>query len=231
MRNYLLIGLTGAFATMVAPAFAADCELVDKKFEQRVAENPASREAFHNRLIKDLRQLRKTALKLQTMGYADACATVMTTIKDIRDNPKAVRMHLLANSDPDEVNMNYYERQQLAMKRAKSLSEIGGIHSGDIVGVEVYGKKGKSVGEIDDIIVSADDRKAFAVVSFGGFLGFGEEQVAVPLSKIKIDGTGDAVFIPITGQAIQRAPRFKTGTRDWISDEKWLDKNFNFYSE
>ncbi len=208
---------------------AATCEVVDETFERKVADAPETREAFHNRLLREFRQLRKSALTLQRMGYEDSCQAVMAAIRDMRDNPKAARMYMIKNTPEEELDLNFYERQQIARSRAKPLTEVGGIHVADILGAEVYGTDGKSVGEIDDLIVAADEKKAFAIVGFGGFLGIGEEQAAVPLSKIRVAEDGDSVFIPATEKQIDRAPRFKTGDRDWLTNDAWLEKNFVFY--
>ena len=51
----------------------------------------------------------------------------------------------------------------------------------------MYGPNNKSVGEVEDVIMGQGQQQpGYAVISFGGFLGLGAEQVAIPLSAIRI---------------------------------------------
>ena len=44
----------------------------------------------------------------------------------------------------------------------------------DLIGADVYGTNNDSIGEIEDVIVSPDNKPSYALVSYGGFLGLGE---------------------------------------------------------
>ena len=54
----------------------------------------------------------------------------------------------------------------------------------DLVGLDVADMNGEEVGEIEHIIEM--DGQYAAIVGIGGFLGFGEHDVAVPLSEMKL---------------------------------------------
>ncbi|MEH2501440.1 hypothetical protein V1290_000251 [Bradyrhizobium sp. AZCC 1578] len=60
------------------------------------------------------------------------------------------------------------------MARATAHPDHQCISSEDIQGTEVYGVGGQNIGEIDHLIIDkVSGRVAYAVMSFGGFAGWG----------------------------------------------------------
>lgn len=57
--------------------------------------------------------------------------------------------------------------------------------AGDLIGKSVVNQEGDEVGEIQDIVIGADDKAVQAVVAVGGFLGIGEKSVAVPFDELQ----------------------------------------------
>jgi len=76
----------------------------------------------------------------------------------------------------------------------------------DIIGATVLDDRGESVAKIDDIVVSIDDHKLHAVLAFGGFAGFGEKLITLPMDGLQISSSdGDAkVRIPMTGEQLEQ---------------------------
>ena len=55
------------------------------------------------------------------------------------------------------------------------------ISSNRVQGTEVYGPSGEHVGEIDHLMIErVSGRVAYAVMSFGGFLGMGKDFYPIP---------------------------------------------------
>jgi sporulation protein YlmC with PRC-barrel domain len=54
-----------------------------------------------------------------------------------------------------------------------------------LVGVPVYGPDNKQIGKIEDILISHEGAAQTVVIGIGGFLGFGENSVAVPFAAIQ----------------------------------------------
>jgi hypothetical protein len=85
----------------------------------------------------------------------------------------------------------------------------------EIIGATVLDDRGESVAKIDDIVVSIDDHKLHAVLAFGGFAGFGEKLITLPLDGLQISSTDDdpQVRIPMTGeqleQLVESRPEFR----------------------
>ena len=62
------------------------------------------------------------------------------------------------------------------------------ISSEDVEGTNVYGVDGKKIGDIDHLMIEkVSGRVAYAVISFGGFLGLGHSHYPAPWAALKYD--------------------------------------------
>ena len=77
-----------------------------------------------------------------------------------------------------------------------------------ILGKDVYNEAGEKVGDINDLIVAPSRAISYAIVGVGGFLGVGEHNVAVPVSKLK-QQMGKIVLSGATKEALKAAPKFE----------------------
>lgn len=82
-----------------------------------------------------------------------------------------------------------------------------GYRASGLKGRTVHNHLGDAVGRIDDIVIG-QDRKVFAIISAGGFLGPGDHKVAVPFWSLRI--TGARIVLPgATKQALSFLPEFR----------------------
>ncbi|MFD2236255.1 PRC-barrel domain-containing protein [Aureimonas populi] len=63
----------------------------------------------------------------------------------------------------------------------------------DLDDEEVYGANNEEIGEVEDIILSADGTVAAVVIEVGGFLGIGEKDVLVDWNAIEVAVEGDDI--------------------------------------
>jgi hypothetical protein len=93
------------------------------------------------------------------------------------------------------------------------------ISSEDVGGTEVYDPAGDNLGEIDHLMIDkTSGRIAYAVMSFGGFLGLGHSHYPIPWDALKYDTTLGGFRANITEQQLKDAPEFSDdswGDRDW----------------
>jgi hypothetical protein len=67
------------------------------------------------------------------------------------------------------------------MARATAHPNHQCVSSEDVHGTEVYGPDGNHIGEVDHLIIDKlSGRVAYAVMSFGGFLGLGHSHYPIP---------------------------------------------------
>jgi sporulation protein YlmC with PRC-barrel domain len=77
-----------------------------------------------------------------------------------------------------------------------------------ILGKDVYNDAGDKIGDINDLIVTPSKSVSYAIVGVGGFLGMGEHEIAVPVSKLKQE-MGKIVLHGATKEALKAAPKFE----------------------
>ncbi|AKI00433.1 PRC-barrel protein [Hoeflea sp. IMCC20628] len=89
----------------------------------------------------------------------------------------------------------------------------------NLIGRTVYGANDENIGEIGDVLLSADNKIDGFVLDVGGFLGMGEKEVAVSPENLDIraDADGDlTVFTPFTQEQLEGQPEYDEGT--WETD-------------
>jgi sporulation protein YlmC with PRC-barrel domain len=95
------------------------------------------------------------------------------------------------------------------------------IASDKVEGTRVYGADGKHIGSIYRIILEKrGGRVAYAVLSFGGFFGIGNDYYPLPWEKLRYDEELDGYRIDLTKEQIEKAPRFADA-----DDESWYKDN------
>jgi hypothetical protein len=77
-------------------------------------------------------------------------------------------------------------QQTITMMRVDAQSLATGYRTSKVVGSTVVNEANETVGTIDDLIVTPNDRVPFAVLSVGGFLGMGTRYVVVPYSSLEV---------------------------------------------
>jgi sporulation protein YlmC with PRC-barrel domain len=81
-----------------------------------------------------------------------------------------------------------------------------------ILGKDVYNDTGEKIGEINDLIVAPNKSLSYAIIGVGGFLGMGDHEVAVPVSKFKQE-MGKIVLHGATKDALKAAPKFEYASK------------------
>ena len=80
------------------------------------------------------------------------------------------------------------------------------------------------------MIVSPDNKPSYALVSYGGFLGLGEEQAAVPVAALRVS-PDKYVFLPMTADQLKAAPKLERGTADWWTNDNFRAQNDQYYAQ
>jgi sporulation protein YlmC with PRC-barrel domain len=83
------------------------------------------------------------------------------------------------------------------------------IESDRVEGTTVYAPNGTSIGSIKRLMIDKVGGKiAYAVMSFGGFLGMGAEEFTVPWDKLNYDTSLGGYRTDITEAQLRGAPKF-----------------------
>lgn len=83
------------------------------------------------------------------------------------------------------------------------------IGSDKVDGTAVYGIDQEKIGSIERVMIDKITGKvAYAVMSFGGFLGMGEDYYPVPWATLKYDRSLDGYRVNLTKDQLTKAPKY-----------------------
>jgi hypothetical protein len=95
------------------------------------------------------------------------------------------------------------------------------ISSDKVEGTSVRNSSGETIGEIERLMINKRSGKvAYAIMSFGGFLGIGEEYYPIPWEKLAYNPELDAYQLDLDLEQLKNAPKFADeGNFNWSSTE------------
>jgi PRC-barrel domain len=112
--------------------------------------------------------------------------------------------------------------------RRETVSLIG---SDKVEGTAVYGGDDRKIGNVQRVMIDKISGKvAYAVVSFGGFLGMGEDYYPMPWSNLKYDTALGGYRVGVTQDQLKGAPKFNRST-DWDWSDRARDQTvYGYYN-
>jgi sporulation protein YlmC with PRC-barrel domain len=101
--------------------------------------------------------------------------------------------------------------QTVTLMKVDPASLATGYRTSKVVGSNVVNETNETVGTIDDLIVTPNEKVPFAVLSVGGFLGMGTKYVVVPFSSLQVKDK-QMVLPGATKDSLKALPEFKYNT-------------------
>lgn len=98
------------------------------------------------------------------------------------------------------------------------------IAGGKVSGTDVYSLEGQHIGSIEDVMLDkTSGRVAYAVLSFGGFLGLGTKHFPLPWEMLRYDTTLGGYVVKMDKARLEGAPVVEDGWADRhrMVDEYW----------
>lgn len=104
------------------------------------------------------------------------------------------------------------------------------IAGGKVAGTNVVNTNGDNIGEIHDVMIDKQSGKvAYAVMSFGGFLGIGQDYHPLPWALLKYDANRGGYVVNITKAQLEGSPRYgEDADLDW-SDRDYESQLHRYY--
>jgi hypothetical protein len=124
----------------------------------------------------------------------------------------------------EEVNMVTSTRD-VASNETSSL-----ISAGKVQGTPVYNMKKEKLGTVEDLMIDKlSGVVAYAVLSFGGFLGIGDRHHPLPWQVLDYDTNQGGYVIDLDKETLKGAPSYGVDENvDW-ADRKWGQKVHDYY--
>ena len=86
----------------------------------------------------------------------------------------------------------------------------------------VRNAQGESIGKIYDIMIDVPTgRVAYAVLSFGGFLGLGDKLFAIPWGALSLDQENQVFVLNVSRQQLEEAEGFHPENWPDMTSEEW----------
>jgi len=83
------------------------------------------------------------------------------------------------------------------------------IRASDLIGYTVRNEQGENLGEITDLAINPDDGSlAYVALSYGGFLGMGENLIAVPVDRLDFRPDENAAILDVDRQTLENMEGF-----------------------
>ena len=114
----------------------------------------------------------------------------------------------------------------MATEERETVTLIG---SDKVEGTSVYGADDTQIGSIERVMIDKRSGKvSYAVLSFGGFLGIGDDHYPLPWESLKYDTNLGGYRTGITEQQLQGAPKYGNDN-EWSWEDQTRTRAVNDY--
>lgn len=99
-----------------------------------------------------------------------------------------------------------------------------------LIGDKVVNAKDENLGKIEAIMLDVSSgRVAYAVLSFGGFLGMGTKLFALPWSALTLDAEEKRFILDVSKERLESAPGFDKDHWPSMADRNWATELHTYY--
>ena len=99
------------------------------------------------------------------------------------------------------------------MEQTKVMYQPNVLAADTLTGDKVVNHQKEDLGKLEHLMIDlANGRIAYAVLSFGGFLGMGDKLFAIPWSALKIDTVEKQFILNVDKEVLKSAPGLRQGS-------------------
>lgn len=105
------------------------------------------------------------------------------------------------------------------------------IAADKVQGTTVYNTRGEKLGAVERLMIDkTSGRVAYAVISFGGFLGIGDRHHPLPWAVLRYDPERAGYVVDLDKKALEGAPTIAVADEyfDW-NDDDWNRRVRDYY--
>jgi len=106
------------------------------------------------------------------------------------------------------------------------------MSAGTLAGDRVRNSADEDLGTIEEIMIDVTSgRVAYAVLSFGGFMGMGNKLFAVPWNALTLDEDQHEFILDVDKNTLENAPGFDKDNWPDMADSNWGSQIHSHYGQ
>lgn len=104
------------------------------------------------------------------------------------------------------------------------------LSASTLIGDEVLSPAGENLGKVEELMLDLNSgHVAYAVLSFGGFLGLGDKLFAIPWEALRLSTKEHAFYLDINRNTLENAPGFDKDNWPGTHDTDWLTEVYDYF--
>jgi sporulation protein YlmC with PRC-barrel domain len=142
-----------------------------------------------------------------------------------------LRIQLLRGGLVIAVSLGLLTLTQGTMAANKGNKLVGVSKASNLIGKKVTNLEGENLGDIKDLVINWRDGGivAYAVLSFGGFMGVGDKLFAVPWDALILSPNKEHFILNIEKEKLKQAPGFDKDNWPDMTSPDWEQVVYRFY--
>ena len=104
------------------------------------------------------------------------------------------------------------------------------LSASTLKGDKVVNNQGEDLGKLEELMIDLDrGRIAYAVLSFGGFLGMGDKLFAIPWQAFGVDTVEKRLVLNADKELLKKAPGFDKSKWPNMAAPTWATTLYGYY--
>jgi sporulation protein YlmC with PRC-barrel domain len=104
------------------------------------------------------------------------------------------------------------------------------LSASTLKGTSVVNRAGENLGKLEELMIDlASGEMAYAVLSFGGFLGLNDKLFAIPWETLHVDTENEKIVLDVDKQTLENAPGFDKDNWPGTAEGDWLVEVYDYY--
>jgi len=119
----------------------------------------------------------------------------------------------------------------MQVSSTSTVQKYGVVSASKIIGESVINRGNEDLGKIHELVIDAKDgRIAYAVLSFGGFMGMGDKLFAMPWKAFDFSEDKNTLVLSVDKAKLKAAPGFDPNSK-WpdFADRTWGNTIYSYY--
>ena len=176
----------------------------------------------------DVKKIFMTGLTIGAFSMAPAVFAAEGTHaeKEMKSSSQQEASETLSPKQKEAVESTQQTKEHTQTK----VQEARALKASEVIGYTVKNAEDQELGTIEELVIDPEHgRIAYAVLSFGGFLGMGDKFFAIPWEAMKPMPAQEAFRLDVAKEKLEKAPGFNKD--DWpdMADREWGLVVYKYY--